>query len=154
MHESEKWKWSRSVMSNSVWPHGLQPTRLFCPWDFPGKSTGVGCHCLLLPITCKCVLFPKTKDIIWSHFVLCALFLLEHPSAPSLAHVFHPSAKTWKIHSLLLSAGKISIFFLVTVKPCQKCYVQTPFAFYGLGACRLHAAKSWIRESSLDRACY
>ena len=47
MHESEKWKWSRLVMPNSYWPHGLQPTRLLCPWDFPGKSTGVGCHCLL-----------------------------------------------------------------------------------------------------------
>ena len=46
MHESEKWKWSRSVVSDSSWPHGLQPTRLLCPWDFPGKSTGVGCHCL------------------------------------------------------------------------------------------------------------
>ena len=47
MHESEKWKWSCSVVSDSWWPHGLQPTRLFRPWDFPGKSTGVGCHCLL-----------------------------------------------------------------------------------------------------------
>ena len=47
MHESEKWKWSRWVVSNSLRPHGLQPTRLLCPWDFPGKSTGVGCHCLL-----------------------------------------------------------------------------------------------------------
>ena len=28
-------------------PHGLQPTRLLRPWDFPGQSTGVGCHCLL-----------------------------------------------------------------------------------------------------------
>ena len=46
MHESEKWKWSRSVVSDSSRPHGLQPTRLFCPWDFPGKSTEVGCHCL------------------------------------------------------------------------------------------------------------
>ena len=27
--------------------HGLQPTRLLRPWDFLGKSTGVGCHCLL-----------------------------------------------------------------------------------------------------------
>ena len=28
-------------------PHRRQPTRLPHPWDFPGKSTGVGCHCLL-----------------------------------------------------------------------------------------------------------
>jgi len=34
-------------MPNSLRPHGLQPTRLLCPWDFPGKSTGVGCHRLL-----------------------------------------------------------------------------------------------------------
>ena len=36
-----------SVMSNCVRPHRWQPTRLLCPWDFPGKSTGVGCYCLL-----------------------------------------------------------------------------------------------------------
>ena len=47
MHKSEKWKWSHLVMSDSSQPHGLQPTRLLCPWDFPDKSTGVGCHCLL-----------------------------------------------------------------------------------------------------------
>ena len=35
-------------MSNSLGLHGLQPTRLLHPWDFPGKSTGVDCHCLLL----------------------------------------------------------------------------------------------------------
>ena len=34
-------------MSDSVRPHGLQPTRLPRPWDSPGKSTGVGCHFLL-----------------------------------------------------------------------------------------------------------
>ena len=34
-------------MSDSSRPHGLKPTRLLHPWDFPGKSTGVGCHCLL-----------------------------------------------------------------------------------------------------------
>ena len=31
----------------TVRPHGLQPTRPFRPWDLLGKSTGVGCHCLL-----------------------------------------------------------------------------------------------------------
>ena len=40
-------KWSDSVMSDSLWLHGLQLTRLLRPWGFPGKSTGVGCHCLL-----------------------------------------------------------------------------------------------------------
>ena len=49
MYESEKWKWRRSVVSDFWRPHGLQPTRLLRPWDFPGKSTGVGCHCLLHP---------------------------------------------------------------------------------------------------------
>ena len=34
-------------MSNSVRPHGMQPTRLLHPWDSPGKNTGVGCHFLL-----------------------------------------------------------------------------------------------------------
>ena len=47
MHGSEKWKWSSSVVSDCSRPRGLQPTRLPHPWDFPGKSTGVGCHCLL-----------------------------------------------------------------------------------------------------------
>ena len=34
-------------MSDSVWPHRRQPNRLPCPWDSPGKNTGVGCHFLL-----------------------------------------------------------------------------------------------------------
>ena len=46
-----------SVMSDSVRPHGLQPTRLLRPWDFPGESTGVGCHCLLH--------WPNLEEIIW-----------------------------------------------------------------------------------------
>ena len=31
----------------SLQPYGLQPSRLLCPWDFPGSNTGVGCHSLL-----------------------------------------------------------------------------------------------------------
>ena len=36
-----------SVVSNSVQPYGLQPSRLLCPWDSPGKNTGMGFHALL-----------------------------------------------------------------------------------------------------------
>ena len=46
-HILENWikvKVSCTVMSVSLWPHGLLPARLLCPWNFPGKNTGVGCH--------------------------------------------------------------------------------------------------------------
>ena len=36
-----------SVVSDPLQPHGLQPARLLCQWDFPGKNTGVGCHFFL-----------------------------------------------------------------------------------------------------------
>ena len=36
-----------SVLSDSLQPYGLQPSRFLCPWDSPGKNTGVSCHCLL-----------------------------------------------------------------------------------------------------------
>ena len=36
-----------SIMSHFLQPHGLQPARLLCPWDFPGKNTRVGCHFLV-----------------------------------------------------------------------------------------------------------
>ena len=37
----------QSCPTDSVGPHRWQPTRLPCPWDSPGKNTGVGCHFLL-----------------------------------------------------------------------------------------------------------
>ena len=78
MHESEKWKWSRSVLSDSSRPHGLQPTRLHRPWDFPGKSAGVGCQCLLRLSYMEAHLFSYKKrkhdccdgtDGTWRHYV-------------------------------------------------------------------------------------
>ena len=38
---------SCSVIVNSLQPHGLYSARLLCPWNSPGKNTGVGCHALL-----------------------------------------------------------------------------------------------------------
>ena len=75
VHESEKWKWSCSVVSDSLRPHGLQPTRLLCSWDFPGKSTGVGCHCLSLYL------------FIWPHCVACKILVSQpgiQPSPPAV----------------------------------------------------------------------
>ena len=48
--KERKRKWRCSVMYNSLWSHGLQPTRFLCPWDVPGKNPGVGCHFFLQEI--------------------------------------------------------------------------------------------------------
>ena len=48
-------------MSDSVWPHRQQPTRLPHPWDSPGKNTGVGCH--FLPMN-------ESEKWKWSRFLM------------------------------------------------------------------------------------
>ena len=56
-------------MSNSLRPHGLLSTRLLCPWDSPGKNTGVVCHALFHGI------FP-TKG--WNPPLLHFMRILHH----------------------------------------------------------------------------
>ena len=46
-HATAKTQHACSVMSNSLQPRELQPSRFLCPWNFPGKNTGVSCHFLL-----------------------------------------------------------------------------------------------------------
>ena len=69
-------KGSHSVMSESLRPHGLQPTRLPSPWDFPGESSGVGCHFLLHTLT----------------FIQCdpsnSIFKLPLPNSQELKNLF------------------------------------------------------------------
>ena len=54
-----------SVVSDSVWLHRRQPTRLPCPWDSPGKNTGVGCHFLL-----QCIKVRSESEIAQSCLTL------------------------------------------------------------------------------------
>ena len=53
-------------MSDSVPPHKRQPTRLPCPWDSPGKNTGVGCHFLL-----QCMKVKSESEVAQSCPTLC-----------------------------------------------------------------------------------
>ena len=52
-------------MSDSVRPHGWQPTRLPRPWDPPGKNTGVGCHFLL-----QCMKVKSESEVAQSYLTL------------------------------------------------------------------------------------
>ena len=68
--DTRYWSVCMRVLSR-VWPletHGLQPTRLLSPWNFPGKNTGVGCHFLL-------------KEIFWSQGLNPCLLRLLHIKA-------------------------------------------------------------------------
>ena len=62
-------------MSNSLRPHGLQPARAFCPWDFPGKHTGMGCHSLLQGNLPDPGIEPKSP-------ALQVLYCLSHQRSP------------------------------------------------------------------------
>ena len=75
-----KWsKWSHSVITDSLRPHG--PIRLLHPWNFPGKSTGVGCH-----LSCAKSLYILGMNFlsnisfanIFSHSVDCHFYLLKN----------------------------------------------------------------------------
>ena len=88
-------------MSNSVRPHRRQPTRLLRPWDFPGKSTGVGCHrllrlCTLIPSDHLSELIQDTERqgphyslMLWcsvaqSCLTLCEPMVCSMPGFPAL----------------------------------------------------------------------
>ena len=66
------------VVSDSLWPHGLQPARLLCPWDFPGKNAGVGCYFLLQGI------FPTQGSNPGLPHCRQILYCLSHQGSPKI----------------------------------------------------------------------
>ena len=68
---------SCSVIFNSLQTHGLQPTRLLCPWNFSGKNTGVGSHSLLQRI------FPTQGQDLGLQHRRQILYRLSHQGSPS-----------------------------------------------------------------------
>ena len=63
-------------------PHGVQPTRLLCPWDFPSKNTRAGCHFLL----------QRIEPL--SHVSCIGRWVLYHQ-----CHLDFASSRTFKTHS-------------------------------------------------------
>ena len=76
-------------MSNSVRPHGLQPTRLLCPWDSPGKNTGAGCHFLL-----QCMKVKSKSEVAQSCPTLSDPMDCSLPGSP-LHGIFQATVLEW-----------------------------------------------------------
>ena len=150
MRKSKKWKWSRSVVSDSSQPHGLQPTRLLHPWDFPGKSTGVGCHCLL-----RCNEYSGLISFKMDWFDFLAVqrtlkILLQHHSSKTsilqrstffigqLSHPYMTTGKTIAVTRWTFVGKVLSLFFnmlsrlVIAYLPRSKhlliSWLQSPFA--------------------------
>ena len=63
----------------------MQPTRLLRPWDFPGKSTGVGCHCLSITNSQSSLKLMSIESVMpSSHLILCRPLLLLPSIFPSI----------------------------------------------------------------------
>ena len=99
---SSAWKWKVKVKSLSrvrlYRPRGLQPTRLLCPWDFPSKSTGVGCHFLL-----QCMKVKSESEVAQSCPTLATPWTAAHQAALSMgfskARVLEWGAITFSVYS-------------------------------------------------------
>ena len=81
--------WVASVVSDSVPPHRRQPTRLPCPWDSPGKNTGVGCHCLL-----QCIKVKSESEVAQSCLTLSDPMDCS-PPGPSVHGIFQARVLEW-----------------------------------------------------------
>ena len=84
MKESESV--SRSVVFDSLRPHGLYPARLLCPWNSPGKNTGVVCHFLLQGIVPTQELNPS---LLHCRQILYQLSYEGNPKQMYTAHLLH-----------------------------------------------------------------
>ena len=78
-----------SIESESLWAYVLKPIRLLCPWDSPGKNTGVGCHALLQGI------FPtQGLNLRFLHLLLCRWVLYHWATREALNKVHFLSKST------------------------------------------------------------
>ena len=94
-------------MSDSVQPQRRQPTRLPCPWDSPGKNTGVGCHCLLQGMKVK-----SESEVVQSCPTLSDPMDCSLPGS-SIHGIFQARVLEWGAIALLFSFGVSGFLYLV-----------------------------------------
>ena len=120
-----------SVISDCLQHYGLQSTRLFCPWDFPDKNTGGGCHFLLqgiLPTQGSNLGLLHCRQILYHQCHLGSPFIIQLPTNSYILKLSFPNAENF----FSISTQKYKkIKFLNTAFPCDFSSTHfLPFQFY------------------------
>ena len=161
MHESEKWKGSRSAVSDSSRPPGLQPTRLLCPWDFQGKSTGVEAL-KIWPLSASLISFSDFPQPVPYASIMSPGFQVSLPLSTlfhfpgELLHrafsltsqvelavvIWHPHYTGWPyLHVSINSSTCIYLFFFLYNPLHQELFVDRgPVLFFAFQCFALHPA--------------
>ena len=125
-------------MSDSVQPHRQQPTRLRCPWDSPGKNTGVVCHFLL-----QCMKVKSESEVAQSCPTLHDPMDCSLPGS-SVHGIFQARVLEWG--AIAYSSGEY--YSAINGTPLQHSCLENPMdggAWWGA----VHGvAKSWKRLSN------
>ena len=125
-------------MSNSVRPYRRQSTRLPCPWDSPGKNTGVGCHFLL-----QCMKVKSESEVAQSCPTLSDPMDCSPPGS-SVHGIFQERVLEWGAIAfstsklgIQLSTTEFSLTFLLSlsripfssIEECDSGYLQSVYLF-------------------------
>ena len=129
-------------MSDSSRPHGLQPTRLLRPWDFPGKSTGVGCHCLQ-----DSKIFHKHSHLVDYHKP--NRFFRGLPDGSAVKNPPANAGDSGLIHSLRRSPGEGNGNPLQYFLPA-KYYGQRNLTGYSPWGCKESDTTQWLNNNSFS----
>ena len=100
-------------MSDSVRPHRRQPTRLRCPWDSPGKNTGVGCHFLL-----QCMKVKSESEVAESCLTLSDPMDCSLPGS-SISGIFQARVLEWGAIAFSKSLSHVQVFVTPWAVACQ-----------------------------------
>ena len=122
---------NHSAVSDSLRPHGLQPIRILCRWDFPGKNTGVGCHFLLQGIFLTqgwnpCLLHGQADSLPLHHLgshmlvgMLICKFIWESSLAKFLVNLYSREMLA-NIHKRHKHNYSVQYFYTVIEKNCRQ----------------------------------
>ena len=124
-------------MSDSVWPHRRQTTRLPCPWDSSGKNTGVGCHFLL-----QCMKVKSESEVAQSCLALSDPMDCSPPGS-SIHGIFQARVLEWGA----IAFSDIIICIYITIYIYINIAIWMCFHFWLIFSASVQFSRSVVSDS-------